>query len=250
MEYVYKMTSELTVHDVDDILSVLNTTFGNWGDKKFFQWKYHDNPYGNSLHMIAYDSDLPVATMAFWRNDLSDVRAYNCADLAVLSSHHRRGIFRQAEAECIKLLEGAYIYNIFSNSDSLAGFFNFGWTVQRKAALGFHLTSSVLQKCAEWETIPDWYAEWRFVRHPSKEYNICRLKEKSFLVSKRQKGVYLTVGPVPDNFGLHEVHPLVLFSYDLPDLPFRLPRKARHFIEKPCYVTYDGFLPGYKSDVL
>lgn len=250
MEYVYKMTSELTKEEIRDTLSVLNTTFGAWGDEKFFQWKYSENPYGDSLHMIGYDGGQPAACMAFWRNDLGDLRAYNCADLAVLPSHQRRGIFRQTEAGCIEHLKGAYIYNIFSNDVSLAGFFRLGWTVQRKAALRFHLASSVLRRCGEWDPIPDEYAKWRFARHPTRKYHVCRLKGRPFLLSKRQRGIYLVVGPVSTDFGLHEVRPLVLFSYDLPDLPLRLARKGRYFIEKPCYVSYDGFLPSYRSDVL
>ena len=250
MEYVYKLTSELTGKEIQDTLFVLNATFGDWGDESFFQWKYSENPYGDSLHVIGYDEGLPAAAMSFWRNDLDELRAYNCADLAVLPSHHRRGIFRQTEAGCIERLEGAYIYNIFSNDDSLAGFFRFGWTAQRQAALRFHLAASVLRRCGEWDIIPDDYAEWRFARHPRRQYYICRLKERPFLVSKRRRGIYLAVGPVSEDFGLEEVHPLALFSYDLPDLPFRLARKVRYFIEKPCYVSYDGFLRGYRSDVL
>ena len=257
MEYLFKMTSELTVEETRDNVSVLNTVFGAlpppgpWGDERFFQWKYADNPYGDSLHVIGYDEGQPVAAMAFWRNDLDDLLAYHLADTAVLPSHQRRGIFQQMEAGCVERVEGAYIYNSFSIPASLAGFFKWGWTVQRKAGVGFHLASAVLRRYRERDPIPDQYAEWRFARHPDREYNICRLKGRPFLVSKKRNwGVYVVVGPVSTDFGLQEVHPPVLFSYDLPDLPFRVPGKVGYFIEKPCYVSYDGFLPSCRSEVL
>lgn len=251
------MTSELTAGERQDAISVLNTTFGAippigslWGDERFFQWKYGDNPYGDSLHVTGYDEGQPVASMAMWRNDLNDVFAYHLADLAVLPSHQRQGIFQEMETGCIQRLEGAYIYNSFSIPASLAGFFKFGWNIQRKGVVSFHLASVVMRRCIHWNLIPDHYAEWRFVHHPTKEYFISRMEDRSFLISKKRRGVYVIVGPVSKDFGLKEVRPLLLFSYDLPELPFRVPRKRCFIIEKPCYVDYDEFLPSYRSEVL
>ena len=257
MKYVYKMTSELTAQERRATISVLNTTFGAippvgslWGDDQFFQWKYGDNPYGESLHVIAYDQDQPVASMTMWRNDIDDLLSYHLADLAVLPSHQRKGIFQNMETGCIDRLNGAYIYNSFSIPASLEGFFKFGWNIRRKGVVSFHLSSVVMRRCAEWSLIPDEYAKWRFVHHPTREYFVSRLIGKPFLLSKKRRGVYVLVGPVSNDFGLTEVRPPILFSYDLPDLLFRVPKKYCFIIEKPCYVGYDGFLPSYRSEVL
>ena len=53
MRYAHKMTSQLTRQDICELLNVLNVTFGAWGDEELFRWKYVENPFGESLHMLA-----------------------------------------------------------------------------------------------------------------------------------------------------------------------------------------------------
>lgn len=209
-----------------------------------------ENPYGDSLHVICYDEGEPAGCTAFWRNDLDGLLAYNCADLAVLPTHQRKGIFHTMESGCVERLQGSYIYNIFSNETSLAGFYRFGWNVRRKAPIRFHLASSVLKKYENLGLIEDKYVQWRFVDNPTRQYYVCYLKGQPFLVSKRRDNFYLVAGMMSRDFGLPRVRPWFLFSYDIQDLPFRLPRQARFFIENPRYIEYSGILPAYRSDVL
>ena len=249
MRYVYKMTSDLTEEEIQAILEVRKTTVESRDDAAYFQWKYSANPYGDSLHMIGYDGDLSVACVTFWRNDLGSVRAYLCVDLAVIPSHQRRGIFRESVSACVARLEGAYIYT-YPNDKSRPGFLKFGWRVKRRAPASFHLTPILLRHYEKQDPIPDKYAEWRFVQHPRRQYYVCRLSGRPVLLSKRRKGCYAVAGGLSSDFGLQEVRPVILFSYDLPDLPFRVPTRGGYFLENPCYVRYKGFIPSYHVDTL
>lgn len=249
MRYNYKMTSELTGQDVHDILDVLNTTFGGWGDAAVFRWKYFDNPYGDSLHMIAYDGPQAVGSAGFWRNDLHETPAYQCVDLAVIPSHQRRGIFRVAASECVTRLKGAYLYT-FPNVDSRPGFLKMGWSLKRRMPISIHLPGGVLRRYEKRDPLPDNYAEWRFARHPSKRYYVCRLGGQSFLLSRRRSNCYAAGGMLSCDFGLQSVQPRFLVSYDFPDHPLWVPRRVGYQLENPCYLAYEGFIPSYRSDTL
>ena len=249
LRFTYKMTSELTPHEIHDILGVLNTTWTSWGDELAFRWKYFRNPYGDSLHVIAYDESQAVGSVGFWRNDLNGTSAYQCVDLAVIPSYQRRGIFRTAASQSVTQLEGAYLYT-FPNINSRPGFFDLGWSLKRRLPISFHLPDGVLRHYEQREPVPDQYAEWRFVRHPSKQYYVCHHGGQSFLLSKRRNHCYAIGGMLSSDFGLQVVRPRFLISYDFPDHTLKLPRRVGYLLENPCYVAYDGFIPSYRSDTL
>ena len=250
LRFVYKMTSELTRQDIQDILNMLNNAFLSRRDEAEFRWKYLDNPYGESLHMIAYDNSQSVGSMAFWRNDLQGITpAYQCVDLVVIPSHQRRGIFQVAGNECVKRLPGAYLYT-FPNRYSQPGFYKLGWTLQRKIPISVHLPGGVLRHYAKRGPIPDQYAVWRFVRNPETQYFVYPKDGQFFLLSKREKSSYIVGGMLSNDFGLPNASPRFLLSCDFPGYPLRLPRRAAGILENPCYVANDGFIPMYRSDLL
>ena len=175
LRFEYKFSSDLTSQDVGDILRVLNATFMSEIDEATFRWMYFENPYGDSLHMIAYDDSLSgdhrsVGSMGFWRNDLDGASpSYQCVDLAMIPSHQRRGIFRETLCPCVECLSGAYLYT-FPNFASQPGFQRGGWSVNRKIPISVHQPAGVLKKYAERGSIPDIYAEWRFAKNPQQQY--------------------------------------------------------------------------------
>jgi predicted N-acetyltransferase YhbS len=249
LRYVLRLTSELSQPETDDILTVLNRTYEPWGGEEYFLWKYLQNPYGESLHIIGYDGDKPVANESFWRNDLGDQRAYQSCDTAVLPSHQGQGIFRQSVTKGVERLKGEYLYG-FPNIESLPGFLNFGWSLKQNLRISFHLAGRLLSRFEDQEPIPDEYARWRFVNHPRKQYYICRRKGRPYLLSMRRKSQYVVGGPLSQDFGLEEVRPLLLFSYDLPGLKIRLPRRIGYVIENTCYADYPRLIPSYRDDTL
>ena len=249
MQFAYKMTSSLVQRDITAMMQVLNTTFDAWGDEAFFQWKYIQNPYGDSLHMIGYDDDQPVATASFWRNDLGGMLAYQCVDLAVVPSHQRRGIFRETLPVCVANLQGAYLYT-YPNPNSRPGFLNSGWSVKRKVPISLHLPHSVLKQYQDSEPIPDNYVEWRFSQHPKKQYFVYRQGNRPFLLAKRRKNCYAVGGILSKDFGFSEARPLFLLSYDFPNHPIYVPKRVGFILENPCFVSYEGFIPSYRTDTL
>jgi len=247
VRYDYKMTSELTQSDIRAILHVLNANFEGWGDEVFFRWKYAKNPHGESLHMIGYDADEPIATVGFWRNGPDGLAAYQCVDAAVSPSHQRQGIYQTALRGCAERLNGAYIYT-FTGDDSRPAMIRCGWQVKRKLPMKFHWRPVVLRRYETIDPIPDEYAHWRFVQNPKKRYYICRRRGLTFLLAKRGKYLYAAGGVLSNDFGLQEVRPLLLCSYDFPDLPFQIPRPAYCFIDNPCQVSYENYIPSHYSD--
>lgn len=247
MRYVFKMTSQLTQQETYDLLDVLNTTFGHWGDEKLFRWKYGDNPFGESLHMLGYDGDEAVACVGFWRNDINDLCAYQCVDLAVLPSHRRKGIFREAVTACSERLAGAYIYT-FPGGVSRPGFLNFGWLMKRRIRISVQLTRPVLRRYDNSVTIADEYVKWRFVNHPARQYYVARLGGRHYLLTERRRNFYAAAGAISGDFGLPEVHPWFLLSYDFLHAPFAVPGRGGYILENPCHINYDGYIPSYRAD--
>ena len=248
MRYDYKMTSELTHSEIQSILYVLNNAFEGWGDETFFHWKYVENPHGESLHMIGYDKDEPIATVGFWRNGPDDLPAYQCVDAAVSPSHQRRGIYQTALNGCSERLEGAYIYT-FTSDYSRPAMMRCGWHLKWKIPMKFQWASVVLRRYEKIPPISDEYAEWRFAKNPKgKKYYICRRKGVTFVLSKRREHIYAAGGVLSKDFGLPEVRPRVLFSFDFPDLPFLMPRPNYYFIENPCHLSYEHYIASYYSD--
>lgn len=247
MRQVYRMTSDLTPQEIQDILYVLNGAFGNWGDLPLFHWKYSLNVHGESLHMVTYEGCQPVGTVSFWRNDLGNQRAYECVDGAVLPSHQRKGIFRDAASGCVARLREAYLY-AYPNQRTLPALMSRGWSVKNRITVNFHLARAVLGRYECRDPLPEKYMEWRFVRHPKKQYYVYRHHGHSFLLTKRRKGGYSVGGLLSADCGLKEARPPVLFSRDFPDLPLRIPRRTNYLLENTCYVKYDGFIPSYTTD--
>lgn len=249
LRYVLKTTSELTPAEIDDILSVLNRTFDPWGDEAYFQWKYVQNPHGDSLHIVGYDGDQPVGNESFWRNDLGDRTAFQICDSAVLPSHRGQGVFRQSVMQGVERLTGEYLYG-FPNIESLPGFLSSGWSLKQKIRVSFHLSGRLLSRFEAQDPIPDQYVRWRFLDRPRKEYYICRRKGRPYLLSMRRKNQYVVVGPLSQDFGLEEVRPFLLFSNDLPNSTIRLPRRLGYLIENTSYSEYPRYIPSYRDDTL
>jgi len=241
------MTSQLTRQDICELLNVLNVTFGAWGDEELFRWKYVENPFGESLHMLAYDGNQAVGCVSFWRNDIDELRAYQCVDLAVVPSHRRRGIFGISVAACLEHLGGAYIYT-FPGGNSRLGFLKAGWLVKRRIRISVQLTPAVLQRHERSSPLADEYVQWRFVNHPARQYFVSPLGNRPYLVTRRRKNIYAVVGALSQNFGLQPVRPRFLLSYDFFHPPFHIPGRGGYILDYPCGVSYEGNIPSYRAD--
>lgn len=247
MHYEYKWTSELTSIEIKQILKILNEAFGNWGDEAFYRWKFGENPYGDSLQAIGYDDAKPVAAVGFWRNGPRGLLSYQCVDAAVSPNYQRQGIYQTILNGCADMLKDSYIYT-FTSDHSRPAMTKVNWQIRRSIPLKFHFASVVLKKYKETRPIPDDYAVWRFACNPKKKYYVYRKYGLTFLLAKRKNYLYAVAGVVSDDLQLEEVHPLFLFSYDLPTLPFQIPRPGYYFIDNPIYKTCEEYIPSHYSD--
>jgi len=251
LEYQYKSTSELTKPDIEDMINIFNLVFPGWGGEQDFRWKFSLNPYGNSQHMIARDEGHAVGTVSFWRNDLDAVKSYQCVDLGVLPSHQRLGIFGDIVPKCIDNLRDSFVYTYpGSDTPSYLGFIKQGWLVNRRAPITWHHKSDLVKKFESKDMIPGEYVEWRFVNHPWKQYYVYRKGGLIFLLSKLRQHCYAVAGTVSKDYDLPSVHPWFLLSYDFPDHPIVIPRRAGFYLEHPSCATFLGDIPSYRSDTL
>lgn len=247
LRFVVKGTSELLPQETSDILTLLNSVFFSWGDRSVFDWKYASNPYGESVHLLVYDGLQPVASAGFWRNDLDDQPAYQCVDLAVSSDYQGQGIARKMIAAGVERLSGGFLYT-FPNGQSRPGFLNHGWAAKRKVPITVHTVSEGLKFYRDLACIPEKFAQWRFVQHPTKQYYRYHSKGQIFLLNKRREHCYAVGGRLESDLGLSEARPRFLLSYDFPNRRLKVPRHLGWLLENTCYREHSDFIPGYRSD--
>lgn len=244
---ICRHTSELTNQEIRDTLFVLNSAFPGWGDKLIFDWKYSQNPYGDSIHVIVYDYREPIASVSFWRNDVSNQAAYQCVDLCVVPGYQGRGIFREMATNGVNHLDGAYLYT-FPNWQSRPGFLSQGWVIKRKVPVTIHSVSGAIKNYQDAGEIPQEFANWRFAQNPTKKYYVCRSNGQGILLTKRRENCYAAGGVLTGDLGLEEVKPLFLLSYDFPNRIITVPRHTGWMLENTVYDKHYEFIGGYLSD--
>jgi hypothetical protein len=251
IRYEYKMTSELSDRDAADIVDVLGLADQYEDACAHFRWKYFKNPEGDSLHVTAYDGDLPVGSTSFWPCHLGSERTYQLVDAAVRPSHRRQGIFREGIAGSVARLEGSPIFTCpgYTNA-SLPLFLSIGWTVHRRAPLSIHFGGGILRRCKRLALIPDDYVLWRFAGHAKQSYRFRRRGNDLFLLGRKRGNWYVALGAISSDFGLEEASPKLFLSYDVPNGLLRPPRKGGFVLECPGRPKFSGFFPSYRIDTL
>lgn len=131
--HTHKYSSELTFSDIFSILNVFSITFRQPYDFEFFNRKYLANPFGDSIHVLSYDSSHNlVATRALWRLDSN--LYYQCVDTAVHPHYQGKGLFKESTEYMIKSLPDLYFYNK-PNSNSLRQYLKYGWKIDKQQYL-------------------------------------------------------------------------------------------------------------------
>lgn len=186
VNYVVKKSSDLTKKEVTDFINVINTVFSHKYDSEWFNWKYINNIYGDSIIVIAYDNNFPVGSRALWRNDLEGKLSYQPADTAVIGEYRGSGIFYEMTKRALALSDSAIIYN-YPNNNSLHGYLKMGWKIIKEFNLRMFKKSDIIgiEKILEKD-----YIRWRFVKNPVKKYYYIGRYGKYYLLSKRKYNIY------------------------------------------------------------
>lgn len=122
------------VDDVDEFLDLHSRTFDAGQDRRWFAWKYEDNPYVDHVPILVAEADGElVGARPFFALDMSvggDRRlALQPADTMVHPDHRRQGLFtRMTEAAIDRYSdsEASFFFN-FPNRQSKPGYLNLGW---------------------------------------------------------------------------------------------------------------------------
>ena len=222
MKFFYYWTNDIDKNLERKIMLCFDETFGKNSSKDYFKWKYRDNPFGESLHIIALNKNKVVATRAFWRLDINKTSAYQCVDTAVLSNFQNKGIFKKTASMASKILKEKLIYNS-PNRDSGPVYLKCGWKNIAKSNLTkVNLTSFMLKS----SPVIKWKAkilEWRFKKNPTQTYYNLKRGRSYYIFRKIKKKFFLLVGKTNINLNLNHINPIICFSYDYDSngLPFR-----------------------------
>lgn len=195
-----------TRQDIPEILEVLRAALGETPLLKrtpdLFAWKHLDNPFGESIQLVADIQGRIAGFRALMRWDLitptgETIRCVRAVDTATHPEFQRRGVFRSLTLSAIESAREAGLDMIFNtpNEKSAPGYFSMGW-----AHVGFvdalvrpRFGRAVTPSTELASTIPDAepfmagevsdrpargfrtprtrsYLEWRFTGHPTARY--------------------------------------------------------------------------------
>jgi GNAT superfamily N-acetyltransferase len=125
--------------DLERVLDLLRISLGETKTLKrtpeLFAWKHLDNPFGESIMLVAEREEAIVGFRSFMRWTLirpsnRELRCVRPVDTATHPDHRRRGIFRDLTMQAIEFARDDGVDLIFNtpNSDSGAGYRAMGWT--------------------------------------------------------------------------------------------------------------------------
>ena len=122
--------------DIPGILNVLKASLGETSSKKtdeVWRYKHLDNPFGESLVLIAEEAEIIIGVRAFmrwqWKRGEKIYSAFRAVDTATHPDHQGKGIFKKLTLAALKLGEESKEHFIFNtpNSQSKPGYLKMGW---------------------------------------------------------------------------------------------------------------------------
>lgn len=143
----------------------------------YFRWKYRENPFGDSLHLLTSCDGTWVASRAFWRigGEKCDLQ---CVDTCVSPKFQGKGIFAETTKFALSNIDG-HFYNL-PNNKSLLQYKKYGWKVNNflKPRIGlfknfsYHIPEINLSEAA---------LRWRYEQHPFFKYKILKSKGYTYI---------------------------------------------------------------------
>jgi hypothetical protein len=222
MKISYYWTRQISQTLEKKIMACFDRTFNRNSSKNYFKWKYRNNPFGDSLHIIALDKKKVVASRAFWRLDVNKTEAYQCVDTAVLPKFQNKGIFKKTALIATKILKKKLIYNS-PNKNSGPAYLKCGWkNISNSNLTKINITFFMLKSSPEiswcFKTL-----EWRYKKNPNQKYYNLKKGQNYYIFREIRKRFFLLVGKTNINLNLPNINPFICFTYDYSclGLPFR-----------------------------
>jgi len=122
--------------DIPQILKVLKASLGETSSKKteeVWRYKHIDNPFGESLVLIAEEDKEIIGVRAFmrwqWQKGEQVYSAYRAVDTATHPEHQGKGIFKELTLKALEIGKERGDHFVFNtpNAQSKPGYLKMGW---------------------------------------------------------------------------------------------------------------------------
>ncbi|MBZ9631480.1 GNAT family N-acetyltransferase [Salegentibacter sp. LM13S] len=122
--------------DIPGILEVLKASLGETSSKKtrdIWSFKHIENPFGESLVLLAEENDDIIGVRAFmrwqWQLEENVFSAFRAVDTATHPAHQGKGIFKRLTLKALELGKERGDHFVFNtpNEQSKPGYLKMGW---------------------------------------------------------------------------------------------------------------------------
>ena len=141
---------EATEQDIPEILDVLKASLGETSSKKtetVWRYKHVDNPFGESLVLVAVENDKIIGVRALmrwqWKKGEKIYSALRAVDTATHPEHQGKGIFKKLTLKAIEISQengDTFIFNT-PNHQSLPGYLKMDWKEVEKLKIRVELAN-------------------------------------------------------------------------------------------------------------
>lgn len=183
----------------EEIICFVNTqesVFKNGYSVEKFQKKYLDNIYGESLIILTYLNNNCVGAMAFWRNDIEGMKAYQPCEMAVLNDVRGYGIFSKMNNEGLNYIEEDTLLYNFPNDNSLPFYKKIGWEIHSRKR---YKIFNPITNSKELMKIDEKYLKWLLNDTNSRNMELLKyicINKKYYLLKKRVNNMYIIIGEI------------------------------------------------------
>lgn len=131
--------------DIPKIIKVLKASLGEVSSEKtekVWRYKHIDNPFGESLVLVAEEGDQIIGVRAFmrweWQVSQKVYSAFRAVDTATHPDHQGKGIFKKLTLRALDIGNERGDHFVFNtpNSQSKPGYLKMGWKEVSKLRIG------------------------------------------------------------------------------------------------------------------
>lgn len=203
-------TSDVSRSLLRSMVAVFESSFGN-ADlfQDTFDWKYRDNPMGESLHLLSYCNTSLIACRSFWRL-FTTTDELQCVDTAVSKDFQSLGVFKSGTQYLLSKTDNGF-YN-FPNERSHRQYLKSGWECRGIFKPEVARLTTALQYAPEL----DWVTtelEWRFSQHPKFKYRVYARAGVNYIF-RMKSNIPVLIGRTNFDVNLPPIRPLLCVSYD------------------------------------
>ncbi|CAN5695078.1 hypothetical protein BH23GEM6_BH23GEM6_18150 [soil metagenome] len=125
-----------TAADTDQILKLVKLSLGEGAiprDRLYWNWKHHENPFGESPILLAESEGELVGLRVFmrwdWKSGSQTIRAVRAVDTATHPDWRGRGIFSRLTLALVEQVREEGVHLVFNtpNDQSRPGYLKMGW---------------------------------------------------------------------------------------------------------------------------